>query len=177
MNDNMVDAIAHEQRRTLLLDLLESNPQGAGVESLPGESASTDAEHRLQIEMYHVHLPKLDDYGYIEWDKDAHEVAKGPRFDELLPLLDCVVNTRDDGQPERPVQAMTTGDPDTDSDLLTTALERGYFKAPRQTSLVDLADEHDMSNAEASQRLRTEIDGVLHEYLAESDATVDTNEE
>ncbi|MFC7131811.1 MULTISPECIES: helix-turn-helix domain-containing protein [Salinibaculum] len=61
---------------------------------------------------------------------------------------------------------------DTDTELLTTAVERGYFKVPRQTSLGDIAEAHDMSDVEASERLRTELDRVLREHLDGVDATV-----
>ncbi len=90
MNDNTFDALAHEQRRTLLLDILESNPQDETCGSLKRKSASTDAEHGGQMAMYHSHLPKLEDYGYIEWNKDTHEVVEGPRFEEIRPLLEWV---------------------------------------------------------------------------------------
>ena len=98
MNDNTFDALAHEQRRTLLLDILESTPRDAGFEVLAGDSASTDAERRVQIAMYHSHLPKLEDYGYIEWNKDANEVVKGPRFNEIRPLLEFLASN---GRSER----------------------------------------------------------------------------
>ncbi|WP_312909138.1 DUF7344 domain-containing protein [Natronosalvus caseinilyticus] len=92
MNDNTFNALAHEQRRTLLLDLLESNPQDAGIESLTGESVLTDAEQRLQTGMYHVHLPKLEDYGYIEWNEETNEIIKGPQFDEIRSLLKFIAS-------------------------------------------------------------------------------------
>ncbi|WP_254544885.1 transcriptional regulator [Halomarina pelagica] len=37
-----------------------------------------------------VHLPKLADYGFIEWDRNTHEVMKGPKFDEIRPLLELL---------------------------------------------------------------------------------------
>lgn len=89
MNDNGFNALAHQRRRTLLLDLLESNPQNVGVEPT-GESTLTEADQQVPTEMYHVHLPKLEDYGYIERDEDAQEVVKGPQFDEIRPLLECI---------------------------------------------------------------------------------------
>jgi SOS-response transcriptional repressor LexA len=94
MNDNAFNALAHEQRRTLLLDILESNPQDADVEPATGESAPTDAEQRAQTEMYHVHLPKLEEYGYIEWDEDTNEIIKGPQFEEIRPLLEFIASDR-----------------------------------------------------------------------------------
>ncbi|MFC6716761.1 transcriptional regulator [Natrialbaceae archaeon GCM10025810] len=92
MNDNAFNALAHEQRRTLLLDLLEHNPQGAKVESSTGHSVLTDAEQGIQVAMYHSHLPKLEDYGYIEWDEDTNEISKGPQFDEIRPLLEFLAS-------------------------------------------------------------------------------------
>lgn len=90
MNNDTFDALAHDRRRTLLLDILESNPQEVVLESPTGDSASTGAERRLQVAMYHDHLPKLEDYGYIEWHRDAHRVVEGPRFEEIRPLLEWV---------------------------------------------------------------------------------------
>lgn len=88
MNDSTFHALADEQRRALLLSLLESNPQDQGFESLTGDAALAEAERRTQVAMYHNHLPQLEDYGYIEWNKDAQEVVKGPRFEEIRPLLE-----------------------------------------------------------------------------------------
>lgn len=65
---------------------------------------------------------------------------------------------------------------ETDTELLTTAVERGYFKVPRQTSLLELADAHDMSDVETSKRLRTEIDMVCRESLDRCDTTGLTEE-
>ena len=97
MNDNAFNALADEQRRRLLIDLLESNPQDVGVGSLTRhQSEPTDGEQQVQTRMYHSHLPKLEDYGYIEWNKDTNEVVKGSRFDELRPLLECVRDHADE---------------------------------------------------------------------------------
>lgn len=60
---------------------------------------------------------------------------------------------------------------ETETELLKTAVERGYFKVPRQTALVDLAEEHGISDVEATERLRTETDTVLREHLDGVDAT------
>ena len=40
--------------------------------------------------MYHSHLPKLVDYGFIEWNTDTREIAKGPQFEEIRPVLECI---------------------------------------------------------------------------------------
>jgi hypothetical protein len=96
MNDNAFNALADEQRRTLLLRLLNHNPQTV-TKTLPadGNAETDDSARQFETAMYHVHMPKLEDYGYIEWDRGTNEVVKGPQFDEIRPLLECVADHAD----------------------------------------------------------------------------------
>ena len=63
-----------------------------------GSEEDEDGLQRL-IEMRHTHLPKLVEYGFVEWDRDTHEVVKGPEFDEIEPLLE-LLDEHDDELPE-----------------------------------------------------------------------------
>lgn len=91
MTNNMCDALTNEHRRKLLVALLEKNLQDDDPPIPTGVDAGTlEIEHRLQITMYHTHLPKLEDYGFIRWDKASHEIDKGPQFEEIRPLLEFV---------------------------------------------------------------------------------------
>ncbi len=91
MNNNSFDALGNEHRRELLVELLDENPLSDTVQdSLDVDSEPGESEQELQIAMYHLHLPKLVDYGFIGWNKDTHEVVKGPRFEEIRPLLEFV---------------------------------------------------------------------------------------
>jgi len=45
--------------------------------------------------MQHVHLPKLADHGFIDWDQDTQRVTKGPQFDEIEPLLTVLRENHD----------------------------------------------------------------------------------
>ncbi|MEA5388103.1 transcriptional regulator [Haloarculaceae archaeon H-GB11] len=93
--DDMVDALADVQRRKLLVALLEHNPQDDAPVVIADSESESDAVERL-VAMQHVHLPKLADYGFIEWNKETHEVAKGPKFDEIRPLLELLENHEDE---------------------------------------------------------------------------------
>jgi len=93
--DDMVDALASVQRRKLLLALLAENPQDDTPAVIGDSDSETDAVERL-VEMQHVHLPKLVEYGFIEWDKEANEVIKGPKFDEIRPLLELLDDHEDE---------------------------------------------------------------------------------
>lgn len=60
-----------------------------------------------------------------------------------------------------PTQTLT----DPQQELLETAVERGYFKVPRETTLVELADAQGMSDVEASKQLREGLDIILCSHL------------
>lgn len=53
--------------------------------------------------------------------------------------------------------------------LLEAAISAGYFSVPRQTTLVDLADAHDISTREASRSLRTALQQVLVPLFDDTD--------
>lgn len=93
--DHMVDALADIQRRKLLVALLEHNPQDDTPVVIANSKSEADAVERL-VTMQHVHLPKLVDYGVIEWNEETHEVTKGPKFDEIRPLLELLLNHEDE---------------------------------------------------------------------------------
>ncbi|WP_458187647.1 DUF7344 domain-containing protein [Haladaptatus sp. NG-WS-4] len=82
------DALSNEHRRRILFELLAENPQEFDV-AIPQE---TDEESRRNAELMltNVHLPKLEDYGYVEWDREAGEVTKGAQFDDARFALELV---------------------------------------------------------------------------------------
>ena len=98
MFDDALDAIANLQRRRLLVALLEHNPIDDAPVVIADDDAEAEAVERL-VQIKHVHLPKLEEYGFIEWDRDTHEVIKGPRFDEIRPMLELLVDHEDELPP------------------------------------------------------------------------------
>ena len=84
--DDLLDALAHIQRRKLLVALLRHNPQNDESVVIDADESADEELQRL-VGMTHVHLPKLEAYGFIEWDRDTNEVSKGPNFEEIRPLL------------------------------------------------------------------------------------------
>jgi hypothetical protein len=87
--DDVMDALADVQRRKLLVALLEHNPQDDSPTVL-ADSESDETAVASLVSMNHVHLPKLAEYGFIEWDRQSHKVEKGPNFDEIRPLLELL---------------------------------------------------------------------------------------
>jgi len=93
--DTMVEAVSNVQRRKLLVALLEHNPQDDSPVVVADDESEIDAVERL-VTMNHVHLPKLEEHGFIVWDRANDEVSKGPNFDQIRPLLEMLVRHEDE---------------------------------------------------------------------------------
>ena len=87
--DDALDALADVQRRKLLLSLLDHNPQDDTPVVIGDSESEIEALESLTA-MNHVHLPRLVEYGFIEWDRANNEVTKGPDFAEIRPLLELL---------------------------------------------------------------------------------------
>lgn len=52
------------------------------------DSPSSDRPvQQLDMELRHVHLPKLEEEGVIEWEHETGTVFRGPSFEEIKPTL------------------------------------------------------------------------------------------
>lgn len=95
--DRMFDALRKRHRRLLLLQLRHGRiASEADVMTRDG-----DAEE-VELELRHTHLPKLEEAGHIEWDRDTGAITKGSRFDEIEPLLDLIETHADELPPDWP---------------------------------------------------------------------------
>lgn len=112
--DAVFDALAAGQRRQVLVGLIDQPQHVAKLSdasremadahegflgqylSDSGESAAVDKE---LLRTHIVHLPKLVEYGFAEWDRDTMVVTKGPRFDEIRPFLELLDDRRDSRSP------------------------------------------------------------------------------
>lgn len=69
------------------------------IEEVVDPEDSTDDD--VLTSLHHVHLPKLDDYGFVEWDRETEAVRRGPVFDEVEPLVVELRNRVEDRHDER----------------------------------------------------------------------------
>lgn len=86
--DRIFDALASSERRELLIALLEHDSQETSV--LPGVPRQISQSDEKRISHRHVHLPKLEEYGFIEWDRAEERITKGQRFDEIEPVVELL---------------------------------------------------------------------------------------
>lgn len=87
--DDCLRALEHGRRREVLAALLDAEPLRL--------SAFADDE-RGRVSLTHTHLPVLADMGYIDWDREAGRVRRGPRFDDVATLL-ALLRTHEDDLP------------------------------------------------------------------------------
>ena len=90
--DDCYDALADSRRRRLLFGLLEENPQTDSPIDLDTPPDPIVTDEAARIEHRHVHLPKLDDYGFVEWTPSLNCVETGPRFEEIRPILESLAD-------------------------------------------------------------------------------------
>ena len=88
MADEIFDALADRYRRRLLVELLDRNPTSVSSRSARHGERSSSGE--ATVRSRHVHLPKLEERGYISWNREQGIVMKGPRFDEIEPVLELL---------------------------------------------------------------------------------------
>jgi hypothetical protein len=94
--DRVFDVLSHPLRRRLLTSIAESTSgDGAAVTTADLNTRGEDVD-RLRVELYHAHLPKLAEAGYIEWDGDTRATRRGPNFDEVEPVLRLLADEQDD---------------------------------------------------------------------------------
>ena len=94
--DAMLNALGDTHRRRLLMGLLDHNPQKDELHVPESVHEGEIALNRLQTEFVHKHLPLLEDEGLIRWDRHAHQVMKGPKFDEIRPFLEVVRDSKEE---------------------------------------------------------------------------------
>lgn len=89
MVDDLFAALADKHRREILLELLDrgASEKISAAEKLRGPEPEFE---NLQTELHHNHLPRLEEVGLIRWDTASTEISRGPRYDEIEPILQAL---------------------------------------------------------------------------------------
>ena len=93
--DELFEALSKPPRRRVLTALADANPRDE-AEFAPGDVASDERRAAVVTRLHHTHLPNLDEAGFIEWNPDSETITRGPRFDEIAPLVELLVAHRDE---------------------------------------------------------------------------------
>jgi len=110
------EALVHPYRRRLLLAMLKADRQNAAYpDPLAFTGVRGGSPERRRVAMVHIHLPKLDDMGIVRWERETAELSKGPKWEELAPLLRWMEQHRDE-LPEGWLPGRPNGDEDARSE-------------------------------------------------------------
>ena len=92
MIDRHFEVLASEKRRTVLFEVLERGV--VDRRSVARDDWGSRGEWPEAVELHHVHLPKLEEAGLVDWNRATDEIARGPQFDEIEPLLSVLAENR-----------------------------------------------------------------------------------
>lgn len=87
----LLEILSHPHRRRIITRLHTRSPRDEDEFELE-ELTGNDELDNETITLIHIHLPKLADSGYINWDQKQQIVTRGPRFEEIEPLIDLMVD-------------------------------------------------------------------------------------
>ena len=100
--DRVFKALQAPYRRHLLFTLLKENPQtdtNLDPLKLHLDGHTSEAIDADRLQLIHSHLPKLDGWGYIDWEREPGQISKGLNWDEIAPLLQ-LLHTHQDELPD-----------------------------------------------------------------------------
>lgn len=90
-----MELFANRHRRQLFLALAELDSHDADSIRLEEVLVDPDNQEGVLIMMHHTHLPKLEEYGIIDWEVGSDTVRRGPRFDEVESLVELLRSNGD----------------------------------------------------------------------------------
>lgn len=96
--DRLLDTLGKRYRRMLLVMLRHGEVDSISDVMVRG---SEDGQE-VRLRLVHTHLPRLEEDGYIEWDRETETISKGPHFEEIEPLLELIETHADELPPDWP---------------------------------------------------------------------------
>lgn len=106
--DAVHELLADSRRRRLVKHLREN--RRATLEecvltaaAANGNEPLDETQDRVRVSLVHNHLPRLEDHGVIEYDRENGDVTATPAIAELEPVLDRLDEADVDGTTGRSV--------------------------------------------------------------------------
>lgn len=93
--DELFEVLSKPPRRRILTALADANPREETA-FVPQDFTHDERREDVLARLHHTHLPKLNDPGFIEWNPQSKTITRGPRFDEIAPLVELLIAHRDE---------------------------------------------------------------------------------
>lgn len=89
-------ALSDPLRRRVLFQIYDLQGEAADEVEIDELIGGSEAAGDMLIKFHHIHLPKLESAGFIDWDPDTRAVRKGPHYEQVHPLLDLLTTHADE---------------------------------------------------------------------------------
>lgn len=91
--DDVFEVLADRQRRHVIKYLLECDPpvttrEIADALQSRDQVGSVEKHRELRISIHHIHLPKLDENGIVDYDSEANQVVDWENVESMEPYID-----------------------------------------------------------------------------------------
>lgn len=91
--ERIFDALRNSERRRILIELVRSIEEGEPDIQYAVPLAFND--NPAWIRLVHVDLPKLEDYGFIDWDRDSQTIRPGENWEDIETVLKLLLDGRE----------------------------------------------------------------------------------
>lgn len=85
--DRLFAELGDPQRRLVLTKLLETELDWLALDDILSEEPDPVAARAAMVQ---VHLPRLADAGFVDWERESEIFGPGPRFDEIEPTIELL---------------------------------------------------------------------------------------
>lgn len=86
----LFDVLRSRERRRIATALLDAELASTGPVPVDTVLRTTDGGEASRLRLYHAHLPRLADEGYVAWNREHGRVRAGENYDELATFVDLV---------------------------------------------------------------------------------------
>lgn len=90
--DTLMDILSAQERRAVLYRLRREDSLNESDLLVAGINQSD----QRKIALHHIHLPKLEEAQYIEWERETGVVRPGVQYDDIEPLLNLIETQSDE---------------------------------------------------------------------------------
>ncbi|MFB6096932.1 MAG: hypothetical protein ABEJ74_06055 [Haloferacaceae archaeon] len=116
--DRVFGAIDHPRRRYLLYALVTDGAWAleelatklvAWERDVDENAVFEDERDRMYVSLYHVHVPKLVEYGVIRFDEETETISRGEHAEQVIAVLDNIGGSLDSQQEQHAGHAYGEG--------------------------------------------------------------------
>lgn len=88
--DQALSALNKTPRRRILLTLKQDSPLQQEIFETGKVALDARDGDTIRVELYHRHLPRLDECDYIDWEEDTGQIRRGEDFEEIRGFLELL---------------------------------------------------------------------------------------